>query len=149
MIAAISAHPYLFWLTLGGVLLVAEMLGTGGWLLWCAVAAVITGVASWVAPLSIEWQGVCFAVLTVLSAFLWWRWLTRRNSVNRPANALNQRGQALIGRELVLDEALVDGRGNARVGDSRWPVVADTSLPAGSRVVVIAIEGITLRVKAR
>ncbi len=35
-----------------------------------------------------------------------------------------------------------------RVGDSSWPVSADADLPAGSRVEVIAVEGITLRVKA-
>lgn len=147
MIAAIVAHPHVFWLTLGGLLLAAEMLGTGGWLLWCGVAAVVTGLVTWIIPLNLEWQGVCFAILTVLSAFLWWRWLARRNADTKPDNTLNQRGQALIGRELVLDEALVNGRGNARVGDSRWPVVADEDLPAGSRVVVTAIEGIMLRVK--
>lgn len=149
MIAAIVAHPHVFWLTLGGLLLAAEMLGTGGFLLWCGVAAVVTGVVTWIIPLDLEWQGVCFAVLTVLSAFIWWRWLARRHSATQPENTLNQRGQALIGRELVLDEALVNGRGNARVGDSRWPVQADEDLPAGCRVVVIAIDGITLRVKAQ
>lgn len=148
MIAAIIAHPHVFWLTLGGLLLAAEMLGTGGFLLWCGVAAVITGVVTWILPLNLEWQGVCFAVLTVLSAFIWWRWLARRHSGTKPENTLNQRGQTLIGRELVLDEALVYGRGNVRVGDSRWPVQADEDLPAGSRVVVSAIDGITLRIKA-
>jgi membrane protein implicated in regulation of membrane protease activity len=33
-----------------------------------------------------------------------------------------------------------------RVGDSSWPVCADTDLAAGTRVEVIAIEGITLRI---
>ncbi|MCU6308624.1 NfeD family protein, partial [Enterobacter quasiroggenkampii] len=44
--------------------------------------------------------------------------------------------------------ALVNGRGHMRVGDSSWPVVADDDLSAGTRVEVIAVEGITLRVKA-
>ena len=42
----------------------------------------------------------------------------------------------------------MNGRGHMRVGDSSWPVVADDDLSAGTQVEVIAVEGITLRVKA-
>ncbi len=34
MIGMILAHPHLFWLSLGGLLLAAEMLGGSGYLLW-------------------------------------------------------------------------------------------------------------------
>ena len=34
MIDMIFAHPHLFWLSLGGLLLAAEMLGGSGYLLW-------------------------------------------------------------------------------------------------------------------
>ena len=37
------AHPHLFWLSLGGLLLAAEMLGGSGYLLWSGVAGVVTG----------------------------------------------------------------------------------------------------------
>lgn len=67
----------------------------------------------------------------------------------KPADArLNQRGQQIIGKRFTLDTALVNGRGHMRVGDSSWPVVADDDLSAGTHVEVIAVEGITLRVKA-
>lgn len=145
--AVIISSPYIFWLTLGGLLLAAEMLGTGGWLLWCGIAALITGLATWAVPLNLEAQGLCFALLTMLSAFLWWRWLAQRNKA-AGGTMLNQRGQSLIGCELVLDDALINRRGYARVGDSRWPVVADEDLPAGCRIIVMAIDGITLRVKS-
>ena len=61
---------------------------------------------------------------------------------------LNQRGQQIVGQRFTLDTALVNGRGHMRVGDSSWPVVADDDLSAGTRVEVVAVEGITLRVKA-
>ncbi len=35
--------PHLFWLSLGGLLLAAEMLGGSGYLLWSGVAGVVTG----------------------------------------------------------------------------------------------------------
>ncbi|WPM84133.1 NfeD family protein [Apirhabdus apintestini] len=146
MIAAIAAHPHVFWLSLGGLLLAAEMLGAGGYLLWSGIAALVTGLLTWVLPLNVEWQGVSFALLTVASAFFWWRWLASRRAASASGTTLNQRGQAMIGRILTLDTPLINGRGSAPVGDGRWQVVADTDLPAGSRVRVIALEGITLRV---
>lgn len=149
MIALILAHPHIFWLTLGGLLLAAEMLGSNGSLLWSGVAGVVTGLLIWAIPLSWEWQGTLFAVLTLLAAWLWSKWLRKRMRQQRPADAqLNQRGQQLVGRRFTLDSALENGRGHVRVGDSSWPVLADEDLAAGSKVEVVAVEGITLRVRA-
>ncbi len=54
MIGMILAHPHLFWLSLGGLLLAAEMLGGSGYLLWSGVAGVVTGALTWLLPLSWE-----------------------------------------------------------------------------------------------
>ncbi|PNF11992.1 hypothetical protein A6J71_18360 [Enterobacter cancerogenus] len=149
MIELIVAHPHAFWLSLGGLLLAAEMLGGNGYLLWSGVAAVITGLVVWLLPVGWEGQGVLFAVLTLVAAWLWWRWLNKRVSEQKPADAhLNQRGQQIVGRRFTLDTTLVNGRGHMRVGDSSWPVVADQDLAAGTQVEVMAVEGITLRVRA-
>ncbi|MFJ5851514.1 NfeD family protein [Enterobacter cancerogenus] len=149
MIELIVAHPHAFWLSLGGLLLAAEMLGGNGYLLWSGVAAVITGLVVWLLPVGWEGQGVLFAVLTLVAAWLWWRWLNKRVSEQKPADAhLNQRGQQIVGRRFTLDTTLVNGRGHMRVGDSSWPVVADEDLAAGTQVEVMAVEGITLRVRA-
>ncbi len=115
---------------------------------WSGVAGVVTGALTWLLPLSWEWQGTLFAVLTLLAAWLWSRWLRKRVKTQRPADAqLNQRGQQLVGRRLTLDAPLVNGRGHVRVGDSSWPVIADEDFAAGSKVEVIAVEGITLRIR--
>lgn len=68
MIAMILVHPHIFWLSLGGLLLAAEMLGGNGYLLWSGVAAVITGLVIWLVPLDWAWQGAMFAALTLLAA---------------------------------------------------------------------------------
>ena len=149
MIEMITAHPHVFWLSLGGLLLAAEMLGGNGYLLWSGVAAVMTGLLVWLLPFGWEWQGALFAVLTLVAAWLWWRWLNRQVRSQKPADAaLNQRGQQLVGKRYTLDDTLINGRGHVRIGDSSWPVIADDDLVAGTRVEVIAVEGITLRVKA-
>jgi membrane protein implicated in regulation of membrane protease activity len=54
------------------------MLGGNGYLLWSGVAGVVTGALTWLLPLSWEWQGTLFAVLTLLAAWLWSRWLRKR-----------------------------------------------------------------------
>jgi membrane protein implicated in regulation of membrane protease activity len=54
------------------------MLGGNGYLLWSGVAAVITGLLVWLLPLDWAWQGALFAVLTLVAAWLWWRWLSTR-----------------------------------------------------------------------
>ena len=110
----------------------------------------MTGALTWLLPLSWEWQGTLFAVLTLLAAWLWSKWLRKRVKTQRPADAqLNQRGQQLVGRRLTLDAPLVNGRGHVRVGDSSWPVIADEDFAAGSKVEVIAVEGITLTNQTR
>lgn len=148
MIALVFEHAYIFWLSLGGLLLAAEILGGNGYLLWSGIAAVVTGMLVWAFPFGWEWQGVLFAILTLIAAWLWWLWLSKRVQKQKPADAtLNQRGQQLVGRRFTLEESLVNGRGHVRVGDSSWPVSADEDLPSGSKIEVIAVEGITLRIK--
>ena len=84
MIALVLAHPHIFWLSLGGLLLAAEMLGGSGYLLWSGVAAAVTGLLTWILPLGWEWQGTLFAVLTLLAA---WLWLGKRTLVTSIANS--------------------------------------------------------------
>ncbi|CSF90687.1 NfeD family protein [Shigella sonnei] len=130
MMELMVVHPHIFWLSLGGLLLAAEMLGGNGYLLWSGVAAVITGLVVWLVPLGWEWQGVMFAILTLLAAWLWWKWLSRRV------------------REQKHSDSHLNQRGHMRVGDSSWPVSASEDLGAGTHVEVIAIEGITLHIRA-
>ena len=53
----------------------------------------------------------------------------------------------LVAKTSSLDAPLVNGRGHVRVGDSSWPVIADEDFAAGSKVEVIAVGGITLRIR--
>lgn len=148
MLMEIVAHPHWFWLTLGGLLLAAEMLGTSGYLLWSGIAAVLVGVVEWLAPFSWTAQGSLFAVLTLVCVYLWYRWMRHRERSQQP-NSLNQRGAQLIGTLLTLDAPLVNGIGHVKLGDSSWRVQADQELPAGARVIVTGIEGITLHIRPR
>lgn len=97
-----NAHWVL--LSLGGLLLAAEMLGASGYLLWSGVSAVIIGLLTWVLPL--PWQGALFAVLTIITALLWWYWLRSRSCRVTDATLLNQRSRQLIGVRATVTEAV-------------------------------------------
>ena len=60
---------------------------------------------------------------------------------------LNRRGEQLIGQVVTLEEATVNGRGRARVGDSLWRVTGP-DLAAGTRVRITGIDHGTLVVEA-
>lgn len=141
----INDNPFSFWLSLGGLLLVAEMLGAAGYLLWSGIAAICTALVSWFIPNQWAWQGSIFALLIVFIAWLWWRW--SHNLQKREQNSLNQRNKQLIGQRFYLETPIINHQGNIRIADGRWPVYSSKDLPAGTQIQIISIEGITLRVE--
>lgn len=54
MLQNLMATPHLFWLSLGGLLLAAELVGASGYLLWSGVAAALVGLVTWILPL--QWE---------------------------------------------------------------------------------------------
>ncbi|HEX5842959.1 MAG TPA: NfeD family protein, partial [Pseudomonas sp.] len=75
-------------------------------------------------------------------------WQRQRSSA-KPSDqpGLNQRGSEFLGRQFVLHEAIQDGRGKIKAGDSLW-LVSGPELPAGSAVKVIGQDGVILKVEA-
>ncbi|WP_213993380.1 NfeD family protein [Sodalis sp. dw_96] len=146
MLTALVVNPHWFWISLGGLLLAGEMLGAGGFLLWSGCAAVVVGLMIWAVPMEWAAQGLLFALLTLVSGFLWWYWLRNHNK-SIPTTLLNRRGEQLVGTHAILIEAVANGIGRVRIGDGTWRAVCDRDLPAGAIVEVIAVEGITLHVR--
>ncbi len=135
------------WLAFGTLLLILEVFGAGGYLLWIGVAAAGVALAGFLFP-ALPWalQFVLFGVLSILTAVYWWR---RQRSGRSPSEqpGLNQRGQEFLGRRFALHEAIVDGRGKIKAGDSLWLVIGP-DLPQGSEVRVVGQDGVLLRVEA-
>lgn len=62
------------WLALGTVLLILEVFGAGGYLLWIGMAAAAVGVLTFLLPsLSWELQFLLFGLLSIGTALYWWR----------------------------------------------------------------------------
>lgn len=131
---------YWHWIALGLLLLIVEMSGAGGYLLWVGIAAGVTGALMFVIPdISWQFQLLIFSVASVVCTLGWWQYqLKHPHPVDEPL--LNKRGAQYIGRIFTLSDAIENGRGKIRVDDSFWEVSAAEDMPAGVRVKVLALE---------
>jgi membrane protein implicated in regulation of membrane protease activity len=146
MFASVAAH-YLWWIV-ALVLIAIEVIMPGYFMLWIGIGAAATGLLVLVIPgLPLLIQAIAFALLAFVSCAVYWYGLRPKLQRDEPGDErLNRRGEQLIGRRYELIEAIVNGRGKARVGDGQW-LVSGPDLPVGSTVEVIAVEGTTLKVK--
>ena len=61
---------------------------------------------------------------------------------------LNRRGEQYIGRTFTLDEPIVNGLGKIRVDDSTWKIEGG-DCAAGTRITVVGVDGVVLKVENR
>ncbi len=139
---------YWDWLGLGTLLLILEVFGTGGYLLWMGIAAAGVGLLGYLFP-ELPWaaQYILFALFSLSTAIVWWRRQRRSQARSSDQPGLNQRGSELLGRTFTLHEAIVAGHGKIKAGDSLW-LVAGNDLPAGATVRVVSQQGVILHVEA-
>jgi inner membrane protein len=143
MIQALVAEigPWSWWI-LGLLLLGAEILIPGIFLIWIGLAAIVVGAISFVLWDSAIWgwqvQLLVFAALSLVAALIGRRIMASRDDdTDQPL--LNRRLERLVGRTVVLEEPITEGRGRARFDDSLW-VIRGPDVPPGTRVQVMAIE---------
>ena len=135
-----------FWWAFALALFALEALLPGTFMLWLGFAAVATGLLHLFVPgLGIGVQWIAFAVLAVVAVGIGWRIRARSTLAVTDQPLLNQRTRQLLGRVFPLETAIVDGRGRLKIGDAFW-AVEGPDLPAGSRVRVDGVDGLTLKV---
>jgi len=137
---------YWHWWVLGVVLIILEAFSPGVYFIWMGVAAGVVGLVALLVPsLGWEFQLLIFALVSVASVFLVRLFLQRRPiATDQPK--LNRRGEQYIGRTFTLDTPIVNGLGKIRVDDSTWKIEGE-DCSAGSKVVVIGVDGVVLRVE--
>jgi membrane protein implicated in regulation of membrane protease activity len=135
-----------YWWALAAVLLIFEMMLPGVVFLFLALGAAAAGLCLLVvADLSLEWQLVVFAVVAVVSAIGLRRTLRRLQAHDATPNTINARGDSLVGRTIVLDAPILNGRARVVLGDGSWTVTGP-DMAAGARVRVTAVNGTELAV---
>ncbi|TBR13421.1 MAG: NfeD family protein [Lysobacter sp.] len=135
------------WAVVALLLIAAEVVAPGAFLLWLGIAAAAVCAIVFVVPdLPLVWQMVAFAVLSALSILAYRRWFRRVRDTDQPM--LNRRAEQLVGRVVPLVQPIVDGRGRVQIADALWDVEGP-DLVVGQRVRIVAVHGMTLRVQAQ
>lgn len=133
--------PWL-WFALAVVLLVLESIVPGVHFVWFGLSALIVGVIALASPIGWEWQLIAFALIAMAAVF-WVRHKSREESAKPDVPDLNMRGAQYIGRVVTIEDAIVNGRGKVRVGDTVWVAEGEDG-PKGANVKVTGTDGTVL-----
>jgi membrane protein implicated in regulation of membrane protease activity len=137
--------PQWLWLTLGVVLAGLEMLLPGYYLIWIAIAAILTGVLTGFVPLALALQVTVFVVLALISVFSARRFLDD-NPIVSSDPLLNRRGARMIGQTARVVQAIAHGTGRVQVGDGEW-IARGPDAGEGEWVRITGTDGATLLVE--
>lgn len=133
------------WLILALVLLILETIIPGVHLLWFGIAAAVIGALALSTGIVWQWQVLAFVLLSVAVVF-WVKRFARPDVAISDLPDLNVRGQQYVGRAVVVEQAIENGRGRVRVGDTLWSAEGPDA-PAGTRVTVTGARGTVLVVE--
>lgn len=139
-------NPALWWLGLGFGLLILEMLTGALFCLWLSFAAFATAAVCYLVGPGLVVQLLVFAVASVLSIAGWRHFRPDSRGGVPASNGLNNRMAVLVGREVMLQEAIAQGDGRVNIDDAWWQAQGE-DMPAGSRVRVVSVEGMVLRLQ--
>lgn len=132
------------WASVALVLIAAETLIPGAFLLWLGFAAAAVWAVLFFVPMEPLWQVITFVVLAFVSVGIYVKFV-RGQEKESDQPLLNRRGEQLVGQVFVLEQAIVDGRGRLKIGDAFW-TAEGPDLPQGQRVRVIAARNMSLQV---
>lgn len=137
--------PGWLWLIGGVVLLIAEIIAPGFFLLFIGAAAMATGVFTILFDLGFAPQFALFALYAVI-ALMVGRKVYANRDVNSSDPLLNDRSARLVGKVVTVVNAVDDHDGRVRVGDSEWSARGGPAA-AGERVRVTGVDGNCLLVE--
>lgn len=131
------------WLIGGTVLLIAEIVAPGYFLLFIGAAAIVTGLFVAALGLGTSAALVLFMLYTVLAVLAGRRFYAR---ADRPSDQrVNDPAGRLIGRSVVVTEAIDGDGGRVRLGDGEWNA-RGAAAEVGSRVRIVGSDGNCLEV---
>ena len=135
------------WAAFALVLVAAEALAPGAFMLWLGFAAAAVFLVVLLSPVEIPLlvQVGAFVALSFVSIQVYRKWF-RKHERQSDQPALNRRTAALVGRVVSLERAIVDGRGRVQIADAYWNVTGP-DMPAGTAVRIVGGDAMTLQVE--
>lgn len=141
-----GVDPGWLWLIGGVVLLAAEILVPGVFLVWIGTAAIVTGLFAMLLGVGVAGQLGLFALYSVLAVMVGRR-VYGVGGQDSSDPHLSDRAARLVGKRVLVVQPVDEDGGRVRVGDSEWSARGQPAQP-GERVRITGVEGNCLIVEA-
>jgi membrane protein implicated in regulation of membrane protease activity len=138
--------PVWLWLIGGIVLLIAEVIAPGFFLMFIGAAAIATGLLSLLLPVGIPLELAMFAILAVIFVRVGGRraYASKYDFSTDPM--LNDRAGRLLGKIVTVVQPVDANGGRVKVGDGEWSA-RGAPAAVGDRVRIVDIDGNCLKVE--
>lgn len=127
------------WAIAGVLLLIAEIIAPGFFLVFVGAAAIATGLFTLLFDLGTAPQLALFALYSVLAVLIGKRWYGEPETIDENLR-LNDLAKRQIGKTVTVVTAVDDHSGRVRVGDGEWNARGGPAEP-GERVKVTGVDG--------
>ena len=144
--SALHIDPEWLWLIGGVVLLIAELIAPGFFLVFIGGAAIVTGVAALLLPIGVAVQLALFAAVAFVAARVGGRRAYSMRYEHSTDPLLNDRARRLLGKVVVATAPIDANGGRVRIGDGEWSARGGPA-DVGQRVRIVDFEGNCLKVE--
>ena len=140
-----NLEPGWLWMIGGILLLIAEVIAPGFFLVFIGAAALATGAFTLLFGLGLPAQLTLFTIYALVAVMI-----GRRMYANAATESsdplLNDRSARLVGKSVTVIEAVDEHSGRVRLGDSEWSARGGPGRP-GERVRITGVDGNCLLVE--
>jgi membrane protein implicated in regulation of membrane protease activity len=140
-------EPGWLWMIGGVLLLIAEVIAPGFFLIFLGGAAIAAGLFTLLFDLGLPAQLALFALYSLIAVLIGRRFYASSTSGADADPLLNNRPAQLVGRTVTAIDAVDEHSGRVRVGDGEWNARGGPAAP-GQRVRITGVEGNCLIVEA-
>ena len=140
-----NLEPGWMWAIAGVIILIAELIAPGFFLLFIGAAAIATGLFTLLFDLSLAPQLVLFALYSALAVMLGKRFYAQPDTPEQQLG-LNDPSRRMIGKTVLVVDPVDEHGGRVRVGDGEWTARGGPAA-VGERVTVVAVDGNCLTVE--
>ncbi len=140
-------EPGWLWMIGGVLLLIAEIIAPGFFLVFIGAAALATGAFALLFDLGTASQLALFALYSLLAVMVGRRFYANATGADSSDPFLNDRSARLVGKVVTVVEPVDEHNGRVRVGDGEWSARGGPAV-AGEKVRITGVDGNCLTVEA-
>ena len=136
------------WMYAGALLMLLELMAPGFVIFFFGLSAATVGICRFALgdAFDLTWQFAAFSAFSIIYLVFLRRWMKRvfSGTVETSRADFQNENVGRIGKVTVAVNPPLAGR--VLVGDAEWNAVAETSLPVGANVRVVAQDNLTMKV---